>query len=98
MAIADGVDGMGPAPGRFAVTGAAVRPGMAVAGSVLAFTALIDAAGYVPAVMATIVIASYASPHVRLMRALALAAAVAAALAALFIGVLDQPMPLFAMF
>ena len=98
MALADGVDRVGPAPGGVTVSGAALRAGTAVAGSVLAFAALIDAAGYVPAVMATTVIASYASPHVRLMRALALAATVAAALAALFIGVLDQPMPLFAMF
>ena len=79
------------------MTRAAVRPVVAVAGSVLAFAALIDAAGYVPAVMGAFVLASYASPQVRLMRALALAAVVAAGLAALFIGVLDQPLPLFAM-
>jgi hypothetical protein len=80
------------------VTGAALRAAVFVAGSVLAFGALIDQAGYVPAVMATMVIASCASPQVRPMRALALAAVVAAALAALFIGVLDQPMRLLPMF
>jgi hypothetical protein len=75
-----------------------LRPCLAVTGSVLLFGALVDRAGFVPAVVATAVLASCGSPTVRLREALVLAAALAAALSLLFVGLLDQPFELIAGF
>ena len=99
MAIADAVDGMGPTAKRtIVISNAPFRACLAIAASVFSFAALVERAGYVPAVFATVLIASCASRELPLRRALLLAALVAAALAVLFVGLLDQALSLFPMF
>jgi hypothetical protein len=78
--------------------GGAARPLLAIAGSVLAFALLIERAGYLAAVTATVLIASLASRELTLRRALMLAVGVATAMAVLFVGLLDQPLPLLPAF
>jgi len=73
----------------------ALRPALSITASVLAFAVLIEDAGLMPAVAATIVLASFGSPGVPLRQTLVLAAVLAAALALLFVGLLDQPFILF---
>ena len=59
MALANLVDGLGTAaPGDTMMAGSAVRPCLAIAGSVLAFALLIERVGYLAAVMLTVLIAS----------------------------------------
>lgn len=74
----------------------ALRPCAAIAGSVFAFAVLIERAGFLAAVIATVLIAALAARALRARDALILAVVVAAAMAALFIGVLDQPFVLIA--
>ena len=76
----------------------AIRPCVAIAASVLAFALLVERAGYVAAVMATVLLASFASRELSLRRALLLAALVAVMMAVLFVGLLDQPFRLIAGF
>jgi hypothetical protein len=76
----------------------AIRPCVAIAASVLAFALLIERAGYVAAVMATVLIASFASRELSPRRALLLAVLVAMTMAGLFVGLLDQPFRLVAGF
>jgi hypothetical protein len=78
------------------MTGRAWRPCLAIAGSVLTFALLIERAGFLPAVMATVLVASLASRELSARRAVMLAVGVAAALAALFVGLLAQPFALLA--
>jgi hypothetical protein len=72
----------------------AVRPCLAIAGSVLAFALLIESAGYLAAVMSTVLIASFGSRALNFYQALMLAAVVTAVMAILFVGLLDQPLQL----
>ena len=59
MALANLVDGLGPAaPVDTMMAGSAVRPCLAIAGSVLAFALLIERVGYLAAVMLSVLIAS----------------------------------------
>jgi hypothetical protein len=76
----------------------AVRPCAAIAGSVLAFALLIERAGYLPAVLAAVLIASSGSRELSVRDALVLAVIVAAVLALLFVGLLNQPLDLVAWF
>jgi branched-subunit amino acid transport protein AzlD len=64
---------------------------MAIAGSVVTFSLLIDRAGLIPAVMATVVVASLAGGQQRLRRTLILSVCLATAVWLLFVGLLDQP-------
>ena len=99
MALADSVDRLGKAAGVGGVTqGSAMRPCLAIVGSVLAFASLIERAGFLPAVMATVVVASCGAGTLTLRQALLLAAIVATVMAFLFIGLLDQPFSLVAGF
>jgi hypothetical protein len=72
----------------------ALRPCLAVPGSVLTFALLIERAGFFAAVTLTVLVASFASPELSLRRALMLAAIVAVMMAVLFVGVLNQPFTL----
>ena len=76
----------------------ALRPGIAIAGSVVAFALLIERAGFLPAVTATVLIASLGAGTLTVRQAVVLAASVATALAVLFIGFLNQPFALVAGF
>ena len=99
MALANLVDGLGPAAAVDTMrAGSAVRPCLAIAGSVLAFALLIERVGYLAAVMVTVLIASYGSRELNVRQALILAVVVAAVMAVLFVGLLDQPLPLVATF
>ena len=74
----------------------ALRPCVAITGSVLGFALLIERAGFLPAVIATILVASLGAGALSLRQALLLAATVAAVMAMLFVGLLDQPFTLVA--
>jgi hypothetical protein len=74
--------------------GSALRPCLAVAGSVLAFALLIERAGFLAAVMLTVLVASFASRELSMGRALMLAVAVAAVMVVVFVGFLNQPFTL----
>jgi hypothetical protein len=74
--------------------GSGLRPCLAIVGSVLAFALLIERAGFLAAVMLTVVIASFASRELSMGRALMLAVAVAAVMAVVFVGFLNQPFTL----
>ena len=75
-----------------------MRPCLAIASSVVAFGLLIERAGYLAAVIATVVVASLGSRELNGRQALMLAIVVAAARAILFVGLLDQPLRLIATF
>ena len=77
---------------------ASVRPCLAIAASVFAFALLIERVGYLAAVMTTVFLASLGSRELNVRQALMLAVVVAAAMAGLFIGLLDQPLHLVAAF
>lgn len=79
-------------------TRSARRPCLAIAGSVGTFALLIERAGFLAAVMATVLVASQGSRELSGRQAVALAAALAAVLTALFVGLLDQPFTLVAGF
>jgi hypothetical protein len=83
----------GDMPGR-----STLRPCLAIAGSVLAFALLIERAGFLAALMSTVLVASLGSRELSVRQALLLAAAVAAVMAVLFVGFLDQPFTLVAGF
>ena len=80
------------------IAGSAVRPCVAIAGSVLAFALLIERVGYLAAVMLTVLIASYGSRELTGRQALLLSLVVTAVMAVLFVGLLDQPLRLVAGF
>ena len=74
---------------------AGLRPCLAVTGSVGAFASLVEHGGFVPAVMAAVLVASLGSSAVRIREALFLSACLAAALSLLFVLLLGQPFRLF---
>jgi hypothetical protein len=78
--------------------GSAVRPCLAIAASVVAFALLIERLGYPAAVAVTVLIASSGSRELTVRRALMLAVVVAVVMAVLFVGLLDQPLPLVGAF
>jgi hypothetical protein len=98
VALANSVDGLGPAATGSMKAGHAVRPCLAIACSVFAFALLIERGGYLAAVMLTVLIASYGSRELTVRQALLLSLAVTAVMAVLFVGVLDQPFRLVAGF
>lgn len=72
------------------------RPCLAIAASVVAFALLIERVGYLAAVMSTVFVASLGSRELNVRQALMLAVVIAAAMAVLFVGLLDQPLHLVA--
>ena len=74
----------------------AIRPWVAIIGSVLAFAALIERAGLVPAVMVTVRVASRASGDTTIREALVFALCLALAASAIFVALLGQPFTLIA--
>jgi hypothetical protein len=79
-------------------TDPALRPCLAITGSVLAFALLIERAGFLAAVMSAVLVASLASRELSLRQAVMFGVAVAAVMAVLFVGLLDQPFTLVAGF
>lgn len=77
---------------------AGTRAGLAVSTSVLLFALLIERAGLLPAIVATVLVAAQAAGASRLRDTLILAFCLAAAVALIFVGVLGQPIPLIAGF
>ena len=75
-----------------------MRPCLAIAASVVAFALLIERAGYLAAVTAAVFVASLGSRESNVRQALILAFVIAAAMAVLFVGLLDQPLRLVAAF
>ena len=74
----------------------ALRPCLAIPGSVLAFALLIERTGFLPAVVATVLVASLGAGTLTVRQALLLAITVAVVMAILFVGLLDQPFTLVA--
>ena len=72
-----------------------LQPVLSVTGSVLLFALLIENAGLVPAVAATVVVASLGSRSGSIREAFLLVAVLAAGMSLLFVGLLDQPFTLF---
>ena len=79
-------------------TRSALRPCLAIAASVLAFALLIERAGFLAGVMAAVLVASLATRELSVRQAVMFAMAVAAVMAVLFVGLLDQPFILVAGF
>jgi hypothetical protein len=71
-----------------------LQPVLSVTGSVLLFALLIENAGLVPAVAATVIVASLGNRSGSIREVFLLAAALAAGMALLFVGLLDQPFTL----
>jgi hypothetical protein len=69
----------------------AIRPCLAIIGSVLAFALLIKRAGFLMAVMSAVLVASLGSRELGVRQAAIFAVAVAIVMAVLFVGLLDQP-------
>jgi hypothetical protein len=76
------------------MAGSAFRPCLAIAVSVVAFALSIERFGYLAAVTVTVLIASLGSRELTMRQALMLAVVVAAVMAVLFVGLLDQPLHL----
>jgi len=74
----------------------ALRPCLAISGSVLAFALLIERTGFLTAVVATVLVASLGAGTLTVRQALLLAITVAVVMAILFVGLLDQPFTLVA--
>jgi len=72
------------------------RPVLVICGSVLAFAGLIENAGLLPAVVANVVIAAFGFRGARWKEVLVLALVLTAAIAGLFVSLLQQPMKLVA--
>ena len=72
----------------------ALRPSLAICGSVMTFALLVERAGFFAAVMLAVLIASLGSRELVPRQAVLLAVAVATAMAIVFIGLLDQPFAL----
>lgn len=75
--------------------GIRVRSCLAISGSVLVFAFLVERAGLIPAVAATVITAALGSPPVRWRETLILAVILAAAVAMVFVGLLGQSIDLF---
>ncbi len=71
-----------------------LQPVLSVTGSVLLFALLIENTGLVPAVAATVIVASLGNRSGSIREVFLLAAALAAGMALLFVGLLDQPFTL----
>jgi Tripartite tricarboxylate transporter TctB family len=96
VAFAHHVDGLGAASARRTgmTTPPAMRPSLAVCGSVVTFALLVERAGFLATVMLTVLVASLGSRELGARQAVLLAVAVATAMAIVFIGLLDQPFAL----
>ena len=96
MAFSYSVDGLGAASARRAgmTTTSALRPSLAVCGSVMTFALLVERAGFLATVMLTVLVASLGSRELGARQAVVLAVAVATAMTIVFIGLLDQPFAL----
>ncbi len=70
---------------------AGLRPCLAITTSVLVFALLIERAGLIPAVSATVLIAALGSPRARVRDVVILCVCLAAAMSLLFVVLLDQP-------
>ena len=93
MALANPLDGVGTAPNWGVSMSAtpALRPGLAICGSVLAFALLIERLGFPATVMVTVLLAAAGSRQMNGRQSIRLAVVVAAAMTAVFVGLLDQP-------
>ena len=74
--------------------GSGVRACLAVSGSVLIFAFLVERAGLLPAVAATVFVAALGSRPVRPWETLILAVSLAAAVALIFVSLLGQSLDL----
>ena len=68
-----------------------LRSCLAAAGSVLTFASLVERAGLLPAVVATVIVASLGDVQRRTRRTLILSVCLAAAVWLVFVVLLDQP-------
>lgn len=76
----------------------AVRPWIAVIGSVVSFALLIETAGLMPAVVVSALVGSRGSRATTIREAITFGICMAVAMSILFVGLLGQPMTLVAGF
>lgn len=76
----------------------ALRPALAIGGSVMTFALLVERAGFIAVVMLTVLVASLGCRDSAGRQTAVLAVAVATAMAVVFVGILDQPFALLPRF
>lgn len=85
------MDGLGKAAGQMIAPPSLLRAWLAVIASVVCFALLIETAGLLPAVLASVVVASRGSPDTQVREAVLLGIGLAAAISVLFVVLLNQP-------
>lgn len=85
------MDRLGKAAGQMIPTASLLRAWLAVVGSMVCFALLIETAGLLPAVLATVVVASRGSPDTQVREAVLLGIGLATAISVLFVILLNQP-------
>ena len=78
-------------------SGSPLRAFLAVISSVVCFALLIETAGLIPAVIATVLVSSRGSPHTPVREAVLFAVCLAVAMSVLFVVLLNQPLAIFRM-
>ena len=91
------MDGVGQAAGEMIASATPRRASLAVVSSVVCFALLIETAGLIPAVMATVLVASRGSPDTPVRDAVLCGVCLAVAMAVLFVVLLNQPLALLRM-
>ena len=88
---------MGKAAGEMNASASPLRASLAVIGSVVCFALLIETAGLVPAVIATVLVASRGSRDTPAREAVLFGICLAVAISVLFVILLKQPFAIFRM-
>jgi hypothetical protein len=88
----DDVDRMGKAGGGMTAGASAPRACLAVVGSVVCFALLIERTGLIPAVIATVLVASRGSRDTSARDAIVFGVCLAVAMSVLFVVLLRQPL------
>jgi hypothetical protein len=91
------VDGLGKAAGEMIASAALLRAWLAVVGSVVCFSLLIETAGLIPAVIVTVVVASRGSRATPAREAVLFGICLAVAISVLFVVLLNQPLAILRM-
>jgi hypothetical protein len=91
------MDGLGKAAGQMIATASWLRPWLAVISSVVCFALLIEAAGLIPAVIVTVVVASRGSRDTQAREAVLCGLCLAVAISVLFVVLLNQPLAILRM-
>lgn len=86
------MDCVGEATGGMIASASPLRAWLAVIGSVVCFALSIEAAGLIPAVMVTVLVASRGARETHLREAMLFGICLAVAMSVLFVMLLNQPL------